>query len=117
ADFRDGNGVRYIGFAAGPELPQVSLVGKTIGFLDALDVFGVEVQADDLGKRRQRGNGVRWRFGAWYQGRRLCGLAPAQPRAFLENRQEAGRSTAKTGKRHMPPREIRLGLCAAFPGR
>ena len=57
-DFRDGNGVRDIGFATGAKLPQVGLIGETIGLPYPFYIFRVQVLRDDLGERSQRGN--RW---------------------------------------------------------
>ncbi|CFN99575.1 Uncharacterised protein [Bordetella pertussis] len=56
ADFGNGDGVGNVRRAAGAELAQVGLVGEAVGFAHAFDLFGVEVGADDLGQRRQRGD-------------------------------------------------------------
>src|SRR5690606_40980634 len=55
-DFRDGNGVRNIGFAASTELAKVSLVGESVGVFDAFDFLGLEVMFNDFRKGSKRGN-------------------------------------------------------------
>ena len=52
ADFGDSDGVGYVGLSAGAELAQMRLVREAVGFLDALDLFFVEIFANDLRQGR-----------------------------------------------------------------